>query len=149
MKIGWFADAGFLTSTPLNFYKHFGYSAGVTLSVPIYDGRQKNIEKQKLDLSESTRSGYQSNFKTQYNQQSRQLSDELNSLREMGVQLEKQLKTSEQLISALKSGLESGIVQMTEYLSAIKNFRFINKSLSDNRIKVLQVINELNYLVTQ
>ena len=28
-KVNWFADAGFLTSNPWNFYKHFGYSAGI------------------------------------------------------------------------------------------------------------------------
>jgi outer membrane protein TolC len=27
LKMNWFADAGFLTSTPWNFYRHFGYSA--------------------------------------------------------------------------------------------------------------------------
>ena len=46
--MNWFADAGFLTSTPWNFYRHFGYSAGVSLSIPIYDGHQKEKEKQKL-----------------------------------------------------------------------------------------------------
>jgi outer membrane protein TolC len=49
-KVNWFADAGFLTSNPWNFYRHFGYSAGVSLSLPIYDGKQRGIEKQKLDF---------------------------------------------------------------------------------------------------
>ena len=34
-KVNWFADAGFLTSNPWNFYKHFGYSAGLSLNVPL------------------------------------------------------------------------------------------------------------------
>jgi len=48
LKMNWFADAGFLTSTPWNFYQHFGYSAGVNLSIPVYDGHQKTRESRNF-----------------------------------------------------------------------------------------------------
>jgi outer membrane protein TolC len=149
LKMNWFADAGFLTSTPWNFYQHFGYSAGVNLSIPVYDGHQKTREKQKLSLEENTRSGYRNNFRNQYDQQIQQLNSELKSLRLMTTQLEKQLTTSEQLVNALRAQLETGIIQMTEYINAVKNLRYINKNLSDNRIRIQQVINGLNYLLAQ
>lgn len=149
LKMNWFADAGFLSSTPFNFYSHFGYSAGVSLSIPIYDGNQRNHEKQKLTIAENTRSSYQTNFKRQYDQQIRQLNEELKALQQITSRLEKQLATSLQLVNALRGQLETGIIQMTEYINAIKNLRSINKYLSDNRIRIQLVINELNYLVTQ
>jgi outer membrane protein TolC len=149
LKMNWFADAGFLTATPWNFYRHFGYSAGVSLSIPVYDGNQKEKEKQKLELAEKTRGSYQDHFMKQYYQQVKQLYDELESLRTLTVLLENQLITSEQLVNAFKGQLESGIIQMTEYINAIKNYRYINKNLSDNRIRIQQAINELNYLLTQ
>jgi outer membrane protein TolC len=149
LKMNWFADAGFLTATPLEFYRHFGYSAGVSLSIPIYDGHQKTHEKQKLALAENTRTGYQNNFRNQYNQQIQQYTDELKSLRAINSQLEKQLSNSEQLVNALRSQLESGIIQMTDYINAVKNLRYINKYLSDNNIRIQQVINELNYLIAK
>jgi outer membrane protein TolC len=149
MKMNWFADAGFLTSTPWNFYRHFGYSAGVSLSIPIYDGNQKNHEKQKLSIAENTRSTYKDNFIKQYDQQILQLNEELKSLGIMTGQIEKQLSTSEQLVNALRGQLEAGIIQMTEYINAVKNLRFINKNLSDNRIRIQQVKNQLNYLLSQ
>jgi outer membrane protein TolC len=149
LKMNWFADAGFLTSTPLNFYNHFGYSAGLSLSIPVYDGHQKNLEKQKLLLAENTRGAYEKNFRNQYNQQIQQLNDELKSLRNMTFQLEKQFSTSEQLLNALRGQLETGIIQMTEYINAVKNLRYINKNLSDNHIRIQLVINELNYLLAQ
>ena len=149
LKMNWFADAGFLTATPWEFYRHFGYSAGVSLSIPIYDGHQKTHEKQKLALEENTRSGYQSNFRNQYNQQIQQYTDELKSLRAINIQLEKQQSNSEQLVNALRGQLESGIIQMTDYINAVRNLRYINKYLSDNSIRIQQVINELNYLLAQ
>jgi outer membrane protein TolC len=149
LKMNWFADAGFLTASPWNFYRHFGYSAGVSLSIPVYDGHQKEKEKQKLDLAEETRGSYQDNFRIQYYQQIKELNDELKSLSTLSVQLEKQLATSEQLVNALKMQLESGIIQMTEYINAIKSYRYVTKNRSDTRIRIQQVINELNYLLIQ
>jgi outer membrane protein TolC len=149
LKIDWFADAGFLTATPFNFYRHFGFSAGVNLSIPVYDGHQKEKEKQKLNLAENTRGSYQDNFTKQYYQQIQQLKNELKSLKTLVFQLENQSVTSGQLVNALRQQLESGIIQMTEYINAIRNYRYINKNLSDNRIRIQQVINEINYLLTQ
>jgi hypothetical protein len=121
----------------------------VGLSIPVYDGHQKEKEKLKLGLTEGTRGTYQENFRKQYYQQILQLNNELKSLRILTGQLENQLTTSEQLLSALKGQLESGIIQMTEYINALKNYRYITKNLNDNRIHIQQVINELNYLLTQ
>jgi outer membrane protein TolC len=148
-KINWFADAGFLTATPFNFYRHFGLSAGINLSIPVYDGNQKEKEKQKLKLTENTRSSYLNNFTTRYYQQIQQLNSELKSLKNLEVQLQNQLATTELLVNALRQQLESGVIQMTEYINAVKNYRSVNKTLSNNRIRILEVTNEINFLLTQ
>jgi hypothetical protein len=148
-KVNWFADAGFLTSNPWNFYQHFGYSAGISLNFPVYDGKQKNIEKQKLELNENSRRNYEESYRKQYFQQIQQLYEELKTLNKTSEQTEKQLETSDQLVKALKEQLEKGIIQMTEYINAIKNFRAINRNLILVNIRKLQVINEMNYLLTQ
>jgi outer membrane protein TolC len=148
-KINWFADVGFLTSNPWNFYNHFGYSAGVSLNIPVYDGKQRGIEKQKLGFNENSRQAYQDTYYKQYFQQIQQLNLELSSLNEMSSLVENQLRTSEQLLSTLKEQLESGIIQMTEYISAIKNFKTTSRSINLLKMQKLQVINEMNFLLTQ
>jgi outer membrane protein TolC len=148
-KVSWFADAGILTATPLNFYKHIGYSAGISLSIPLYDGKQKDFDLKKLDLSENTRSFYETSFKNQFTQQVIQLNDELKSMQEMLIQLEKQGATSEQLITLSKTQLNAGNIQMIDYINSIKNYKNINKSVKEVQIKILQTINEINYLMTQ
>lgn len=148
-KLSWFADAGFLTATPVNFYRHFGFSAGINFSIPVYDGKQKEKEIQKLKLAENTRSSYQYNFTTRYHQQIQQLNTELESLKTLEIQLKKQLATAGQLVDALRIQLEAGTVQMTEYINAVKSYRFVNKNLNDYSIRIRQVINEINYLLTQ
>lgn len=148
-KVNWFADAGFLTSNPWNFYKHFGYSAGFGVNIPVYDGKQRSIEKQKLEFNENTRQGYENNYKKQYFQQIQLLNDELKSLDETTLQLRKQIITSGQLVKALKTQLEAGIIQMTEYINAIKNYKSITRNLTLIYNQKLQVINEINFLLTQ
>jgi outer membrane protein TolC len=148
-KISWFADAGFLTSNPWSFYKHFGYSAGMSLSVPLYDGKQRVIEKQKLEFNESSRQVYQNTYYKQYFQQIQQLNEELRNLKEMSVRFGDQLKTSDQLLKALKDQLESGIIQITEYINALKNFKTINRNINLLNMQKLQVINDMNFLLTQ
>jgi Outer membrane protein len=148
-KINWFADAGFLTSNPWNFYNHFGYSAGVSLSIPVYDGKQRGLEKQKLEFNENSRQAYMDTYYKQYFQQIQQLNIELSSLNEMSSQIENQLRTSEQLVNTLKEQLEAGIIQMTEYINAIKNFKTTSRSINLIKMQKLQVINEMNFLLTQ
>lgn len=148
-KINWFADAGIMTSDPWNFYRHVGYSAGISLNIPVYDGKQRGIEKQKLEFNENSRKTYENNYRNQYFQHIQQLSNELKALNEMSAQLEKQLKTADQLVKALKEQLEAGIIQMTEYINAIKNFKTISRNFNLINIQKLQVINEMNFLLTQ
>jgi outer membrane protein TolC len=148
-KFNWFADAGFLTSTPWNFYRHFGYSAGVSLNIPVYDGKQKGIEKQKLDFEQNTNRNYAINFKKQYSMQYLQLSNQLKNLDETAVQIKDQLNTSGQLVNILKDQLEAGLIQMTDYINAIKNYKTINSSINLISVQKLQIINEMNFLFTQ
>ncbi len=148
-RISWFADAGFLTSNPWNFSNHFGYSAGLSLNVPVYDGKQKNIEKRKLVLDENSRKFYADNYKKQYGQKVVELGNEMKSLNETSARLEKQLKLSDQLVKALKIQLETGNVIMTDYINAIRNFRNINRNILMINLEKLQIINEMNHLQTQ
>jgi hypothetical protein len=148
-KVNLFADAGFLTSNPWNFYQHFGYSAGVGLTIPLYDGKQRDIEKQKLAFDENSRMAYQNNFRNKYYQQILQLENYFKALNENSVRIENQLKTADQLVKELKDQLEAGIIQMTEYINAIKNFKSISRNLIMINIQKLQVINEMNFLLTQ
>jgi outer membrane protein TolC len=148
-KFNWFADAGFLTSNPWNFYKHFGYSAGINLKIPIYDGKQRGIEKHKLEFDENSRKGYEDFYFTEYFQQIKQFTGELRSLNDISVKMERQLTTSDQLVKALKEQLESGIILMTEYINAIRNYRNTSRNLNLVNIQKLQIINEMNFLLTQ
>ncbi|MEP6796144.1 MAG: TolC family protein, partial [Saprospiraceae bacterium] len=50
-----FADAGYFSSFLLTPYKNFGYSAGLNLTIPIYDGRQRDMLHSKNVIEEESR----------------------------------------------------------------------------------------------
>jgi hypothetical protein len=148
-SVNWFADAGILTSNPFNFYRHAGASAGVSLTVPIYDGHQKKTEEDKLSLKEDSRSRYFNSTKKEYDQIYLRLNSELEGIKQVKAGLEKQLALSDQLVKSLRVQLENGIIKMQDYIAAIKNYRNISRYIILSDIDILRVKNEINYILTR
>jgi len=148
-SVNWFADAGILTSNPFNFYRHAGASAGVSLTVPIYDGHQKKVEEDKLSLKEDSRTRYFNSTKKEYDQIYLRLNSELEGIKQIKAGLEKQLALSDQLVKSLRVQLENGIIKMQDYIVAIKNYRNINRYIILSDIDILRVKNEINYILTR
>jgi len=148
-KLNWYADAGMMSSSITNIYKHFGVSAGINLTVPIYDGGQRKLEIQKLTLTENTRSSYQNYFKSQYQQHVFQIYSDLSNLIRVVDQVKKQLATSKELIEVSRILLSNGNIPVIDYLNALRNYSVINRTINQSEIKRLVLINELNYLKQQ
>ena len=148
-SVNWFADAGILTSNPFNFYRHAGASAGVSLTVPIYDGHQKKVEEDKLSLKEDSRTWYFNSTKKEYDQIYLRLNSELEGIKQIKAGLEKQLALSDQLVKSLRVQLENGIIKIQDYIVAIKNYRNINRYIILSDIDILRVKNEINYILTR
>ena len=148
-KLNWYADAGLTSSTINNMYRHFGISAGLNFTVPIYDGGQRKLETQKLTLSENTRSSYQNFFKTQYQQQVMQIYSQLSNISKVVEQIKKQLATSVELIDVDKKLFNNEAIPVTEYLNALRSYSVINRMINQSEVKRLLLINELNYLKQQ
>jgi outer membrane protein TolC len=148
-SVNWFADAGILTSNPFNFYRHAGASAGISLTIPIYDGHQKKIEGDKLSLKENSRSHYLNSTKKEYDQTYLRLNSELEGIKQVRKGLENQMALSDQLIKALRVQLENGNIKMQDYITAIKNYRNIKRNIILSDIDILRVRNEINYILTR
>jgi hypothetical protein len=148
-SVNWFADAGILTSRPETFYRHFGASAGFSLSIPIFDGQQRKLEDQKLSIRENSRSFNNLISRKQYDQQYLRLKGELQGIKEIRSKLAEQLRISDQLVKSLKSQLETGIAKMTDYLNALRSYRSINHNLNMTDIEMLIITNEMNYILAE
>lgn len=148
-KINWYADAGFNSSKFLGIYQHFGYSAGINLSLPIYDGNQRKYETEKLSMSEDSRNHYEAFYKNQFTNQVKQLNDELIVSIDISEKLKKKLTTTEELLSLSKKQLNNGNISITEFINSLKDYNATNHELSQSQVKTLMIVNELNYLMQE
>jgi len=144
-KINAYADGGYVTAFPSDFYKNFGISFGFNIIVPIYDGKQKKMQHDKIGIAEQTRQNYRDFFKKQFTQQVAQLSQQLSATQQLIDQMNGQLKYTEALIEANRKLLETGDVRMADYLLAIGNYLTAKNLIRQNNIKKLQLINQINY----
>jgi len=144
-RLSWFADGGILGSQPAELYRNFGTSFGLNFSMPIYDGKQKQLEFKKVNLAEDTRSSYESFFKKQYQQQVNTLIDEISENNILITQTKKQLHLSEEQIQMGKSQLNIGALPVSDFILAIRSYNEIKTNLDQLQIKQLQLMNELNY----
>ncbi|SHL32875.1 Outer membrane protein TolC [Flavobacterium chilense] len=138
-------DAGYNSSFISQGYKNFGFSVGVGLSIPIYDGNQRNLQHQKNSMALATNESYTRNFKRQYEQQLLLLNQKFNQSIETNKMLQSQLSVAEALIEANKKLLLSGDAQITEYIIALSNLISIQDAITQNSVNNLQTINEINY----
>ena len=144
-KLSLLADAGYLSSFAITPYKNFGFSVGLGLSIPIYDGGQRELLHQKNNLNGETALGYKANFKRQFEQQLLLLQQKLNQYSVLEKQLKSQLVITDALVDSYRKLLLTGDVQITDYVIAIGNLITINTTISQNTINKLQTINEINY----
>lgn len=144
-KVNLYGDGGYLTSFSEQAYKNFGFSFGLSLVVPIYDGKQKKMQHDKILISEQSRQQYRDYFKTQYTQQIAQLFQQLHATEDLIRQSENQIKYSETLIEANQKLLETGDAHMADYILAIGNYMNAKNTITINSIEQLQIINQINY----
>lgn len=144
-KISLFADAGYQSALTLTPYKNFGSSVGINVSIPIYDGHQKQLQYTKLDIAERTRQRQKDYFSQQYQQQIQILEQQLRELQKLSQPIMNQIHYLETLISVNGKLLETGDIKITDYLLAINNYLASRNLVVQNDIARLQLINQLNY----
>jgi glutaredoxin 2 len=113
--------------------------------VPIYDGRQRNLKYQKLDIEERTRLTNRSFFINQYNQQVSQLNMQLRATDQLFDKIRQQVEYTKTLIQAYGKLLETSDIKVTDVVIAIMNYLNAQNSYRQNLISRLKILNQINY----
>jgi outer membrane protein TolC len=140
-----FSDAGFNSSMQNTPYKNLGFSFGVNIKKPLYDGHQKRLKYQKLDIEERTRLTNKSFFINQYNQQVAQLNIQLHATDQLFEKIKQQVNYTKTLIIAYEKLLETSDVKIIDFVTAITNYLNAQNSYRQNFISRLKIMNQINY----
>lgn len=144
-KVNLFADAGYESSLMLMPYKNFGTNIGINLTIPIYDGHQKQLQYTKINIEERTRQRQKEFFNNQLQQQLQQLQQQLSSLESLSEPVNNQIKYLETLINVNGKLLETGDIKITDYVLGLNNYISAKNLVVQNMIARYQIINQLNY----
>ena len=144
-RVNIYADGGYNSSLQFEPYKNAGLSVGLTVSVPIYDGRQRRMKYEKINLAENTREQYKDYFLRQYSQQIAQLNQQLRATESLMDDINAQIKYSGTLIDVNKKLLETGEVRITDLILTINTFLNARNLLNQNYVNRMQIINQINY----
>ncbi|HVW95432.1 MAG TPA: TolC family protein [Mucilaginibacter sp.] len=144
-KLNLLADGGYNSDFMSQAYKNFGVSAGISLTMPIYDGGQRKLQYRKLSLQEETRQNYKAFFNAQYRQQIAQLQQQIHDADDLLNKVDEQLKYSESLIKADTRLLQTGDLHIADLILAVSNYFTIKNLRTTTEINKLQLVNQLNY----
>ena len=145
-RLQFFADAGFNSITPVNLPHNFGASFGLNFSVPIYDGKQRKLQYDKINLTENTRIYYKRFYSSQYKLQFEQLINQLKLTDNLIIEIKNQLLEQERLIDLYRIELEKGLVRFLDFMTVLNNYTATKNTFLITEMNRLQIINQLNYL---
>lgn len=144
-KVSLFADAGYQSTFTISPYKNFGTTVGINLTVPIYDGHQKQLQFSKLNIEERTRQKQREFFSSQFQQQIQQLQQQLNDLESLNGPINKQINYLKTLIEVNGKLLETGDIRIADYVLALNSYLASKNLIVQNQIARYLVIHQLNY----
>jgi outer membrane protein TolC len=146
-KLNLFGDAGYQAIPDDPSLKKFGFSAGISLDWTIYDGGQKNLRLQQLNIQQQNAKFYRSFYRTQYSLQVADLEKKLQSSYSIVVLWQDELKDMNQLMLMRRQQLVSGQLSIIDYLVAMRSYQDLQQNLNAALIQQQRIINEHNYLV--
>jgi len=126
--------------------RSLGLSGGLLLSFPIFDGRQRGLQLQRLDLSEEARRGYRDFVGRQRRQQYAQLLSLVAAADALLVRLRQQLRVAQALVRASRQQLANGDAAILDYLTLVTAYRTLQFSLVQAENDRLRSLYALDYL---
>ncbi len=147
-KLSAVLDAGIQSSQPalLALGHSTGFGAGFLLALPIFDGHQRQLQYQRIDLSEQSRRGYRQFLTVQRQQQYDQLRGLVRASQALAARIREQLRVAEALVGAAQQQLATGDVLILDYLNLVTSYRTLQFSLSQAETDRLRSEYALDYL---
>jgi len=140
-----YVNGGYNSSLMLQPYKNFGTSLGFTLALPLYDGGQRKMRHDQINLQLETTAQYHRFFSLQQQQQLSQLKQQIVSTTDISQQIRSQIQLIRGLISVDAKLLHTGDVKIADFIIAISNYLSAQNLLKQNNINRWKLIGQLNY----
>jgi len=123
----------------------FGFSAGLSLSYPIFDGGQRNLNQEKTKVLQRSVAFGKENFQNQNLVRKTKILNELASFQNKMTTTNEQLKDYALLIESYKKEILSGQLTIINYLTVLKNMATAQRDYILLHSQEQLLINTYNY----
>lgn len=120
-RLDLFVDGGIQTGSFSQWYRHFGWSAGLTFTWTLFDGRQKRWKERQAELQQQSIRIYRDHAEYQRSMRLRQCLSELEKYDRREKALTEQLAGYERVLSDYAREVEAGQVSVLDYLTVLRN----------------------------
>jgi hypothetical protein len=144
-KLNLTADGGINAVKYGNIPKNYGYSLFMDFSMPIYNGKQRKYQYQKLNVQQRTIWNYRNQYVTRLTLKLKTINEQIKVNRALLLLIEKQNTDIENLLKLSKIRLYSGDMSAIDYLLIIQRYLNIKININQLNIQRLRLISEFNY----
>ncbi len=144
-QLTFFVNGGLNAVSYNEMWKKFGVSTGVNFIFSLYDGNQKDLNNQLINIKTENIS-YQKNYFIYQNEtRKKNILKELKNQESLLAEMEKQLVNYETLLTLYRNQFAAGEVSMIDYINILKGYISYKNEIILNRNQQLTIINEYNY----
>lgn len=140
-----YANAGTNAVAVTQLGQRLGYSVGMNISIPIYNGNQRRLQYQKLNVSQFNIQNYRGQYINRFNLRLRTVNEQLAvNLRLLDL-TEKQNTDVENLLTISQARLYRGDMSAIDYLLIVQRYLNIKLALNQLFVQRQRLVGEFNY----
>ena len=144
-QLNLFANTGLNAVYAPTIPHRLGISAGLSFTYNFFDGKQKTINRNKIQVLEQSVSFYKNNFINQNSVRKSKILSELQSYTDRIAILEQQLKDYDLLLNSYKKEIISGQLSVINYTMVLKNLATVQRDYTLLFSQQQSLINAYNY----
>lgn len=148
-KVNAFSDGGYQSSFTHTPFKNFGASIGISVSLPIYNGHQKQLLLQQNGLALQSRKKYLEQTQHQYQQEVFNLQNQVKQYNSMLGTATQQIEYAATLVAANAKQLPTGDVKMVDFILSINNLLNLKANIIQYNNALYSLKNQMKYLIIQ
>jgi len=139
-----YANAG-LNSVYQPSFNRLGFSTGITLSLNIFDGNQRKIQREKSSINIQTLDFEKKNFVTQNDIYKNKILSQINSLNQRVDIVEEQINQYDKLLNVYSKELSQGEVSVMDFKNLLKDIAAKKQENLLLKMEKQALINSYNY----
>jgi outer membrane protein TolC len=128
-----------------NIQRRFGLSAGINLSLPIFDGGQKDITRQQSIIAQKITHDFKNYAAKNIFIQRKDAEIRISSLKKNLEDFRNQVEDYKKVLNLSLEQLEKGNLSMIEYLTELRNYIDLQKNYISTEINYQLEISNFNY----